>query len=95
VRRIPIDNHGLPIGSDPSGNALTDLQVEAIDYIGMRVLRGPQHQFVLFKDVDKAGIALNHRGGELHNPLQQRMQWIGSGHAAANFVEKVDLAEIA
>jgi hypothetical protein len=61
-----------------------------VNYIGMRILRCAKYQLVVFKNVDKTGIAADDRACKINDSIQYRMQRIGGCHAASNLMQEID-----
>jgi hypothetical protein len=88
------NGHRLLVHRDPSRNSLAQLKVELVHQVGMRILRSPQHQLVMFQDIHKAGIAHHHRGDKIHYPLEYCMKRVGGGHTAADLMQKLDVQNL-
>jgi hypothetical protein len=58
----------------------------------VRVFGRPQHQFVLFQNVNKAGIGLHYGGDNFHYTSQHFRQRIGGRDAASDFMQHVNFA---
>jgi hypothetical protein len=84
------NGHRFEMLGDPSGNALADLELETVEDFGVGVLGGSEDEFFVFQHVDKAGITLHEGGGELNDAVQDFMERIGGGHAAAEFVKEIN-----
>ena len=54
----------------------------------MRILRRAQNEFIVLQHVNEAGVALCDGADEIDDALQDLVQRIGGGHAAANLMEK-------
>ena len=70
VRCLFWNGNGFAMLSDPSGDALADAQFQAVHDFRMRILRSPQDEFITFKHVDQAGIALDQRSGKFDHAGQ-------------------------
>jgi hypothetical protein len=75
--------------SHPTGDALSNTKLQAVDYIGMGVGGGSQHQFITFQNVDQAGVALDECRSELDNAVQHFMKSIRRSQAGADFVQYI------
>src|SRR5687768_16856233 len=84
-------HHRLPVLRDPAGDALAHPQLEAIDEVPSRLLRGAQDQVIVFEHVDETGIALHDAGHHVHHAVQHRLQRLRGGEPAADLVEVADL----
>ena len=71
----------------PAGNAFSQLQLQAIDGFGMRILGGPQDKFVAFEHVDKTGVAADDGGREVHHFRQHFREWNRRGHSAGHAMQ--------
>jgi len=91
LRGIAGDGYGFEVLGDPSGDALADLELEAVEDFGVRILRGAEDKFFAFQYIDKTGIALDQGGSELYDAVQDFVEWVGGGHAAAEFVKEIYL----
>ena len=58
------------------GDPLAEKNAQVVDNIGVRILRGPEHELIVFEDVDKAGIALDERAGEVDDAIEYGVQRI-------------------
>jgi hypothetical protein len=83
------DGYRLEVLGDPPGDALADLELETVEHFGVGVLGGTEHQFPVFQDIDEAGIAPDQSGGELNDTIQDFVERVSGGHAAAEFVKEI------
>src|SRR5687767_3170928 len=84
-------HHRLPVLRDPAGDALAHPQLEAIDEVPARLLRGAEDQLIVFEHVDETGIALHDAGHDVHHAVEHRFQRLRRGEPAADLVEVADL----
>ena len=68
VRRFFRNGNWLAVLRHPACNALSNAKFQAVDDVGVRVLRGAKNKFITFEDVDEAGVALD----ESARQIQQR-----------------------
>jgi hypothetical protein len=87
--RVARDSYGLEVLGDPSGDALADLELEAVEDFGVGILGGAEDEFFVFQDVNEAGITLDQCGGELNDTVQDFVERVGGGHTAAEFVKEI------
>ena len=92
---VPADGDGEFVFGDPSGYAVADLQLEAVDYFGVGIFGGAQDEFVVFENVDEAGIEFGDDGDEVDDFAKDFVERIGGGEAAADFVEQIHLPGVA
>ena len=90
LRGVAGDGDGLEVLGDPSGDALAEMELEAVEDFGVRILGGTEDEFFVLQHVDEAGIALDQGGGELYDVVQDFVERISGGHAAAEFVQEID-----
>ena len=83
------DGYGFEVLSDPSGDALADLELEAVENFGVGILGGPEDELFVLENIDETGVALDQGGGELHDAVQDLVERVGGGHAAAEFVKEI------
>ena len=69
----------------------SDAEFQAVDDFGMRVLRGPQDQFVAFKNVDQAGVALHQRGSKFDDAVQNFVKSVAAAEADADVVKYINM----
>jgi hypothetical protein len=89
VRGFLGDGDGLMVFGDPSGNALPHAEFEAIDNFGMRILGGPQNQFVAFEHVDEARVTTHQTGGEFEDARENLVKSVGRTETHADFMEYI------
>ena len=82
------DYDRLPMLGDPSGNALSELQLEMVDEIGMGIARCAQNQLIALEDIDEAGVALRNRNGKFDDVCEQIGQGRSRGDALRDVVQE-------
>jgi hypothetical protein len=92
---IAADGNGEFVFSNPSGDAVSDLKLEAIHDFGVRIFGGAEDEFVFLEDIDEAGIEFGDDGDEVDHFAKDFVKRIGGGEAAADFVEKIHLPGVA
>src|SRR5512141_1966548 len=75
----------------PSGNALPNPNLQTVDYVRVRILRGPQHKFIFFQNVNEAGIALYQGSGKIDDAAQNIMKTFGGAQPHADFMEYINV----
>src|SRR6266849_10333713 len=80
----------LSMLGDPPSNSLANLDPQATDIMRMVVLRRAQYQFLIFEQIDKAGVTLDYRGCEIDQLPQHRFQGQRSRHAPGNSPQQSD-----
>lgn len=85
------DRDRLFIFCDPSGDAFTHVQFQAIDRIGVRILGRSQDEFFAFENIDEAGIALDQSGGKIDDAGQNFVKSIRCGKTDADFVQNLNM----
>jgi len=83
------DGYRLKVLGDPSGDALANLKLETVEDFGVGVFGGAEDKFLVFQNIDEAGIALDECGGELDDAAQDLMERVGGCHAAAEFMKEI------
>ena len=73
----------------PARDPLPHLQFEAIDRFGMRILGGAQHEFIILKDVNEAGVAFQHGCRKIHKLCKNLREGCRSGIFGRAFQSKV------
>jgi hypothetical protein len=71
--------------------SLANAEPQSIDHVGVRRFRRTQHELFVLEHVDEARVALHHGRDEVDDAVEHRMQGIGGGKPAADFVEEIDL----
>ncbi len=85
------DRDGLAMLGDPAGDALANGDAEAVKQLGVGVLGGAEDELFSLQNVDQAGIAAHQVGDEAEDVLQDGIERVGSGHAAADLVQKFNV----
>jgi len=86
---IARDGYWFEVLGNPSGDTLADLELKAVENFGVGILGSAEHKFLVFQHVNEARIALDQGGGELNDAIQDFVERVGSGHAAAEFVKEI------
>jgi hypothetical protein len=85
------DGYGFEVLGDPSSDALAEMELEAVEDFGVGILGRAEDEFFVFEHIDEAGITLDKGGGEFYDTVQDFVERVGGGHAAAEFVKEIYL----
>jgi hypothetical protein len=83
------NGHRFTVLRNPSRNALPNAEFEAVDDVGMRILRRPEHEFIAFENVDEAGVALDQCRSKFNDAVQNFVKAVPCTEAFADFVQYI------
>ena len=89
MRRVFGNSHRLAMFCDPSRNALSDTEFQAVDDVGMRILRCPENEFIAFENVDEAGVAFDQRRSKFDDAIQNFVKTVTGTEAFGDFVKYI------
>ncbi len=74
---------------DPARDALSNAELQSVQYFGMRVFRRPQNKIVFFEHVHEARVTFDNFHGKIQNAIQRLMKTVGSGDPAYGVVQDI------
>jgi hypothetical protein len=89
VGRVFRDGNRFAMLRDPSRNALSDAEFQAVDHIRMRVLGSAKDELIAFEYVDEAGVALDQRRSKFDYAGENVVKAVGSTEANTDFVQYI------
>jgi len=81
----------LAMLSNPSGNSLPDAQFQTVDYFLVGILGCAKNQFVIFEDIQEAGVTFYEGRSKIHDTGQNLMKSLSRAEPHRDFMKYINM----